>query len=322
MNSFTKKILVVAGPTASGKSDLALKIAQQVLNNKAVIINADSLQIYKNLPLLTAQPSQTDFNSVPHKLFAYLEPYENCTAGIWAEQAKEQIEKAFDHGITPILVGGTGLYIHSLLFGLAHIPDIPDEIRSEAVDMQTSFGQEKFYQQLCKLDPNVEENIKPNDKQRSLRAWEVFQHTKKSIYDWHLEQTDEQSYDISAIFLFPDREQAYQKANSRFEKMIDMGVLEEVRAFKDKYSEHQFTSPALGYEELSDALDEKISLEEAIEISQRITRNYIKRQMTWFRNQTVPKIKNHLVIEDFGQNFELYQDEIRQTLSSFCKDSE
>lgn len=282
-------IYIIAGPTASGKSARALELAE---THNGVIINCDSLQIYDALPILTAQPGANDFNAAPHRLYAHLHPNEVTSAGNWRELAIPIIEDVLANGQTPIICGGTGLYIRALTDGLSPMPDVPDDVRADVVARYEELGPEAFYAALHKRDPIMAERFHVNHKARLIRAMEVLEATGKSLAEWQkLERNgppDHWHFEVEIIM--PERAVLYERCNTRFEHMIKHGALEEVEAFAARIDNGEITgdvpiTKALGFKQLRAYIRGEQSLDDAIMLSQGETRRYAKRQTTWFRNQ-------------------------------------
>jgi tRNA dimethylallyltransferase len=282
-------IHIIAGPTASGKSAKALELAQ---NLDGVIINCDSVQIYDDLPILTAQPSAAEQAQIPHRLYGVLHPNEVCSAGNWREIVQPVIESVLAEGKTPIICGGTGLYIKSLTDGLSPIPDIPQEVRDEAVALQQKLGNPAFHAELEKRDPVMAQRFHPFHTARLVRAWEVLAATGKSLAEWQKAERigppDHWQFEIHKII--PDRPLLRERCDQRFLWMMDNGALEEVEAFQARIDSGEVRgdvplTKALGFKALRSYLRGEISREDAIERSQAETRQYAKRQVTWFRNQ-------------------------------------
>lgn len=280
---------IIAGPTASGKSAAALKLAQET---NGVIINADSLQLYDALPILTAQPSGEDKALVPHRLYGLLSPEQSCTAMLWREMALTEIRAALGNQQTPIIVGGTGFYLKTLLEGLSPIPEIPEEIRILSEDLLDRIGIEAFYQSLQEQDPDTAAKLDPQNRQRLVRAWEVFVHTGKGLSYWHSLPKSSPDPDLTfkITLINPLRADLYERCDARFLKMMETGALEEARAFDDKITEGKIpfdtaVSHALGFRPLQQHFLGEIDLETAIMLGQNETRHYAKRQVTWFRHQ-------------------------------------
>lgn len=298
---------IICGPTASGKSSRGLALARE---KNGVIINADSLQIYKELPTLTAQPSDQDKAEIPHRLYGILDSNFQCTAGAWREMALQEINAALKTGMTPILVGGTGFYIKALIEGLSPIPEIPEAVRVIAEDLMDHLGAEAFHAALSEKDPVMGSRLHPNDRQRNMRAWEVLAHTGKSLADWQalpkMEPDSSLIFDIEIIL--PEREILYRNCDRRFELMIEEGALKEVEKLDEDIMAGcvDLDAPvtnALGFKELQQHLNGEMDLPTAILLGQNSTRHYAKRQMTWFRNQIKndgPQQKNIARVEIIG----------------------
>ena len=277
------KCIVICGPTASGKSSLAITLARELGGE---IINADSMQIYKELETLTSRPDRNDLEIVPHKLFGTREIINPCSVNIWNNLAQKSIENAVSRGRVPIVCGGTGMYIKYLSTQLATVPNIPVEVRLMAREKLMKLGNEKFYQELTKLDPQMEGLIPIGDSQRLIRAWEVFEVTGKSLFAWQAVIAGQTDLIVCNILLMPDREFLYASCDRRFLEFVDNGALNEAKTIRDL--ELDPTLPgmkALGLLQLIDYLEGKITFDVAIARAQQKTRNYAKRQMTWFRNQ-------------------------------------
>lgn len=278
-----KTIIIIGGPTASGKSYLALCIAKE---SDAVIINADAMQIYSRIPILSAQPSVSDKGEVPHVLYEVLTPDEHCSVGKWMVLAREAIDRAHQEGKIPIIVGGTGLYIRGIVEGMPAIPDVEEAIRTHVRKMHTELGSSAFHALLAARDPVMASRLHAGDTQRVLRAYEVLEQTGRSLSQWQQEPPERvyKEEQFKSFVILPQRELLYQQCNQRFDSMIAQGALAEVAALADVNS----ASPALkalGIRELRDHISGAISLDEAVTQAQMATRHYAKRQMTWFRHQ-------------------------------------
>ncbi len=279
-------LILIGGPTAAGKSALALEIATR---ENGTIINADAMQVYSGLPLLTAQPEKQDKAKAPHELYEVFDAAEHSSVGRWLALAKVVIQRTVDAGRTPILIGGTGLYFKALSEGLADIPPIPDAVRMEAKELYACLGPDKFREALAKLDPESAKKLKPNDRQRLMRAYEVATHTGKPIGNW---QNGNKSTIIGKLFLvkhyllMPPREQLYERCDGRFEQMIECGAIDEVKSLLTRQLDPDLPAmKILGVREIAAYLRGEMSRDEAVKKAQQATRNYAKRQMTWFRNQ-------------------------------------
>ena len=283
---------MIAGPTASGKSAKALEIAS---HENGIILNADSVQVYDGLSILSAQPSEEDKKSVPHDLYGTYHPNEDCSAGNWREDVIVKIKDAIERGLTPVICGGSGLYIKALMEGFSPIPDIPDDVRQHVVQLQTKLGNPGFYEALKKRDPVMAQRLHPYHTARLVRAYEVIEATGKSLAEFQAMPKEKPSddWDFHVTLIMPEREELYKRCDARFLKMLECGALEEVKAFTAKIEigeikENSLLCRALGYTRLRDYLAGNLTKEDAIALSQQDTRQYAKRQMTWFRNQINP----------------------------------
>ena len=293
-----KKIIhIIAGPTASGKSALALKRSKEL---DGVIINCDSMQIYDGLHLLTAQPSKEDLEKAPHLLYAHLHPNDGCSAGNWKEMVEPVIQDVLDQDKTPIIVGGSGLYIKALTDGLSPMPDVPQAIRDATVEKHKELGNPTFHEALQKRDPVMAERFHPFHTARLLRAWEVLEATGKSLSEWQKEPRigPPDDWDFQIELIIPDRPVLHQRCNDRFIWMLNNGAIEEVEAFSKRVESEDihYNIPllkALGYREILSYIKGDIPKDEAIEKAQARTRQYAKQQVTWFRNQIGIPPKNH-----------------------------
>jgi tRNA dimethylallyltransferase len=278
--------IVIAGATASGKSALALDLAAEF---GGTIINADSMQIYRDLPILTAQPDAASMAKVPHRLYGTLPLDDPATAARWAELAGAEIKAAWAAGRPPFLVGGTGLYLRALLEGFAPIPDIDPRYRVEAQTLLAELGAAGLHARLQERDPETAAKLRPSDSQRLMRAWEVLSATGKPLAWWQ-SQPSAPPVAIEALCLVtaPARGALYAACDDRLVTMVAKGAVEEVAAARRAYAgadQEQAGFKALGFRELARHLDGELSLGEAVAAAQQATRNYAKRQGTWFRRQ-------------------------------------
>ena len=276
-----KRLALIAGPTASGKTALALRLAQ---SRPVTIINADSAQVYAHLPILSAQPSAEEMASAPHRLFGYLDGREACSAARWALDAKHEIETAWSEDRLPILVGGTGLYLRTLLDGIAPIPDIDPEVRSAVRALPTA----EAYRALVEIDAASATALSPNDDSRIKRALEVMRSTGKSIVEWRTlrEGGIDDLVDLHPLLLLPPRDWLHERCDLRFEQMLERGAVDEVRALLAlNLPADAPVMRAIGVPEIAAMLRGEIDREEALARGQAATRQYAKRQYTWFRNQ-------------------------------------
>ncbi len=282
-------IHIVAGPTASGKSAYAIRLAQAV---NGVIINADSLQIYDGLPILSAQPGEKDKAQAPHLLYAHLHPNHVCSAGNWREAVEPLIEDILKTGQVPIITGGSGLYIKTLTHGLSPIPDVPATIRNAGIQLQKELGNPGFYAALKKRDPEMAARLHPGHTARLLRAWEVLEATGKSLAEWQKlpPLRVPQHWRFKLHKMAPERDVLRARCDQRFLEMIAAGAIDEAAAFSARIESGEIgasvpLTKALGFAHLRDHTKGLISLDDAIERAQSDTRQYAKRQMTWFRHQ-------------------------------------
>lgn len=276
-------IVIVAGPTASGKSALALAIAEEF---SGTIINADSQQVYRDLAVLSARPGEADMARAPHRLYGVIDAAENCSAGRWVALARKEIDAARAAGRLPILAGGTGLYLEALLNGLAELPPIPAAARAEAKALHAELGGAAFRKRLAALDPAGAAKIAASDAQRLTRAYEVARATGKPLSQWQAEQVPRRDLHAAAIVLLPDRAGLYRACDARVMAMMAQGAEEEARRLlaRDLAADLP-TMKAVGLRELGAALGGRITREESIAAMQQATRQYAKRQYTWFRNR-------------------------------------
>jgi len=277
-----KKLILLAGPTASGKSKLAIKLAQYF---KGEIINADSMQIYKEFSILTSKPNPQDTKIIKHHLYGFNSVKKKFSTGHWLKMVVEIIEEQWKSGKTPIIVGGTGLYFKALTDGLVRIPDIPDNIRARVRALHKKIGAKKFFAKLIKLDPLAERFILSSDTQRVMRAYEVKKFTKKSLFEFTKETKSNFKNNIfKKIFLNIPKELLHKKIEKRVDLMFDNGVIEEVKKFsKMKVNEKLSPNKIIGIEEIKYYLQGKITLIKAKELIKLKTRQYAKRQFTWAR---------------------------------------
>ncbi|PZP56175.1 MAG: tRNA (adenosine(37)-N6)-dimethylallyltransferase MiaA [Micavibrio aeruginosavorus] len=285
----TSTVHIICGPTASGKSARGLDLARE---KNGVIINADSLQIYNRLPILTAQPSGEDKEIVPHRLYNLLEPNLQMTAGAWRQLALTEIDFAIENNQAPIIVGGTGFYLKSLIEGLSPIPEIPASIRIAAEDLMDELGIDGFHEIMREKDPVMAARLHPNDRQRNLRAYEVLVYTGESLAEWQkapkVEPDPRLVFDIEIII--PERDILYARCDERFKQMVKIGAIEEVAKLDDDIMAGRVNidapiTRALGFDALQQHVRGELDLETAIFMAQNETRHYAKRQTTWFRNQ-------------------------------------
>ncbi|QPF83211.1 tRNA (adenosine(37)-N6)-dimethylallyltransferase MiaA [Bradyrhizobium genosp. L] len=277
--------ILIAGPTASGKSALALALAQRT---GGVVINTDSMQVYRDLRIITARPTADEEALVPHRLYGHVDASMNFSAGAWVGDAAKVLGEARAEGRPPIFVGGSGLYFKALTRGLSAVPPIPAAVRESVRARLEQHGVEALHAELAQRDPVSAERLKPRDRTRIARALEVVEATGRPLPDWHREGLPPllPAGEFSAIFLAPEREQLYARIDARFGIMLAGGALEEVAALAARKLDPLLPAmKAHGVPALIRHLRGEISREEAAEIGRADTRHYAKRQFTWFRHQ-------------------------------------
>jgi tRNA dimethylallyltransferase len=284
------KIILISGPTASGKSNFSIKLAKKI---NGEIINADSMQVYKELKILSARPDPKDYKKIKHHLYGFHNVKNNFSTGDWLKQAIKKIKEVKKRKKTPIFVGGTGLYFKALMDGLVSIPNIPIRYRNKIRTLHKELGQKKFYQKLLKLDPNSKDKINPTDAQRSIRAYEVKQFTKKSLHDWFKNTKSFFNKDeFFKIYIDFPRDKLIQRISKRTERMIKIGVIKEVKRFiKLKVKKDKSVNKAIGINEIRQYLHDKKNLSDVIEKISIKTRQYAKRQSTWSRGNMMSWLK-------------------------------
>jgi len=284
------KIILISGPTASGKSNFAIKVAKKV---EGEIINADSMQVYKKLKILTARPNRIEQKNIKHHLYGFVNLNEKFSTGQWLELAIKKIKNIQKKKKIPILVGGTGLYFQSLINGLVKIPEIPLKFRNKVRLMSKREGQKKFYKKLLKLDPKIKDKFDPNDTQRSIRAYEIKSYTNISMYDWLTKTKSEfKDSDFLKLQIETKREKLIERINLRTSSMINIGAINEVKKFlKLKIKKDWSVNKVIGIAELTQYLNSETSLEKAKELILIKTRQYAKRQATWARTRMVSWVK-------------------------------
>ena len=280
------KIILISGPTASGKSNFAIKIAKKI---NGEIINADSMQVYKNLKILTARPIKKEWKDIKHHIYGIIDLNKNFSVGQWLKLAIKTIKDIQRRKKIPVLVGGTGLYFQSLIDGLVQIPEIPLKFRNKIRLMQKREGQEKFFKKLLKIDSKIKGKFDSQDTQRSIRAFEIKSFSKISMYDW-LNKTKSEFKDDDFLKLYIDfkREDLVKRISLRTKKMIDDGAIKEVKKFnKLKIKKNLSVNKVIGIDELTQHLSRKINLEQVQELISIKTRQYAKRQATWARSRMI-----------------------------------
>jgi tRNA dimethylallyltransferase len=279
------KITLIAGPTASGKSRLAMDMAA---STGAVILNADSQQLYADLRMLSARPSQADEAEAEHRLYGVADAAEAWSVGRWTREVLPVLAELVDAGRPALLVGGTGLYFTALTKGLADIPEVPDQVRDAVAAAFDDEGEPLFRRRLAALDPAAAARIEQGDRQRLTRAMAVAEHTGRALSDWTADTTPLLAPGSwTGLVVEPDRERLYANCDLRVGLMVEQGAVEEVRALMARdLSPDLPAMKAVGVREFAAHLAGETTLDQAIDATRQSTRNYAKRQLTWFRNQT------------------------------------
>ena len=294
-------IYFITGPTASGKSKFAIDLSKKI---KGEIVNADSMQIYKELKIITARPSQLDNKKIKHHLYGYVDGSNRYNVEKWCQDASKVIESLNKKNINPIFVGGTGLYIDTLINGIASIPSVPESIRNDSKNLLEKVGKEEFYKIVKKIDEDSIKLIFPNDIQRLRRIWEVFNYSNKKFSEWKKNKNKKfiTSLDYKIFLFLPDRKKNYERVNKRVLTMIKSGAIEEIEnLLKFNYNKDLPIMRAHGVPEISAYLKNKITLEDCIKKIQLVTRHYVKRQNTWWNSSNLQIFKK---ITEFPDNLD------------------
>lgn len=281
----TGRAVLIAGPTASGKSALALALAEK---SRGTVINTDSMQVYRDLRIITARPTVDEEARVPHRLYGHRDAAVNCSVGTWLEDAAAALGEARTQKRLPIFIGGTGLYFKALLRGLSNVPPVPAEVREAVRARLVRDGIEALHAELARRDPVMGERLKPRDRARVPRALEVIEATGRSINDWHAHGLPPllSPDNVTAVFLAPDRANLYARIDRRFAAMLEQGALVEVAALAKRGLDPILPAmKAHGVPALVRHLKGEMTLAEAATIGAADTRHYAKRQFTWFRHQ-------------------------------------
>ena len=278
----SKQLILIAGPTASGKSNLAIELAKKI---NGEIINADSMQIFKEFSILSSRPSLNQTRKVKHHLYGIISVKKYFSSGDWLKQVKKKVNICLKRKKIPIVVGGTGLYFNTITKGISKIPDIDLKTRNKVRKLYKKLGFKKFYTQLLKLDPKIKGRILPTDSQRAQRAYEVKLETKKSLYDWFKNtKSDFLEFEIKKIFIDIPREVLLKKISLRTEQMFNKKCINEVKRFnKLKVNKSFSANKLIGVKEINDYLRGFTTLEQCKELINIKTRQYAKRQNTWAR---------------------------------------
>ena len=275
--------IVIAGPTAAGKSALALRLAQEL---GGAVINADSMQVYRDLRILTARPSETDEAAAPHRLYGYVDGAERYSAIRWRADAVAAVEEVYAEGKIPVVAGGTGFYIEALIQGLSPVPDVPEETLLAMVARAETDGLASIFEAVQACDAALAARVRPTDRQRLIRALAVFEATGKPLSAWQSMPAKPPSFATIGFWLNPPRDLLYARCDARLAAMVAQGALDEVAALTGRGLEPSLpVMKALGVAELAAAARGEIPAGEAVAAAQQATRRFAKRQLTWFRNR-------------------------------------
>ena len=294
----SKKIILLAGPTASGKSKLAIHLAKKM---NGEIINADSMQIYKEFSILSSRPRRSETKKIRHHMYGIVSVKKYFSAGDWLKEVKKKVNLCLKKKKIPIIVGGTGLYFNTITKGISKIPDIDTKTRNNVRALFKTLGSKKFYEKLLELDPKVKDRIYPKDSQRMQRAYEVKLKTKKSLFDWFAKtKSDFLDFDLRKVFIDIPRKDLLLKISNRTELMFKENCLGEVKKFNTlRLNKSLSANKLIGVQEINRFIKEKISLDECKELINIKTRQYAKRQNTWARGH----MKNWIKL--YSKNFSI-----------------
>ncbi len=294
----TKTIFFITGPTGIGKSEFAINLSKKISGE---IINADSMQIYEELKILTARPSSSDIKKVKHHLYGYVSGNERYNVERWCSDATKKINILNKKNKVPIIVGGTGLYLDTIINGIISIPRIPESVKDESEKLFEKIGSKNFFDIVYYLDEEATKNISQNDTQRLRRIWEVYNYTNKKFSLWKKNENKKflQSSNFKIILFLPNREKNYKRVNERVLKMINNGAVEEVNNLINlNYNKSLPIMRAHGVPEIISYKDKSISLEDCIKKIQLVTRHYVKRQNTWWKSSKLPIFKKFTEFPD------------------------
>jgi tRNA dimethylallyltransferase len=307
-------MICLAGPTASGKSGLAVAIAQQC---NGAIINADSMQVYAGIPIISAAPDETEQNGVPHYLFGQIDPAQRYSQADWLKAATDAVASIRANGQIPILVGGTGFYFKAATEGIVPMPDISSDVKVQAQAMLNEAGNQGLHARLAEIDPDLAARLEPGDSQRVLRGMEIWLASHIPLSKWQKGVAKGRLLGRPlSVYLRPPRDVLYRKINSRFEQMVEHGAIDEISALHArKLDETLPAMKAVGLRPILDMLKNIINKEKAIELAQRDSRRYAKRQFTWFDHQY-----NADVVIDYFPEDEHKERAIHTVLSNFQKE--
>ena len=282
MRKIKKDVIVIGGPTASGKTGLSVELAKKI---NGQIVSADSMQIYKDMNIGTAKVTKDEMQGIKHYMIDIVSPNERYSVAEFKEDAEKAIEKIIEEGCIPIVVGGTGLYINSLIYNINY-PEIEfdKDYRNYLEEQVKKSGLQKLYEEAKEIDSKACEKISPNDKKRILRIFEIYKATGNNKTEMEeLSRAVPPKYNYRVFAINFDRKKLYDRINLRVDKMLEDGLVEEVKNIKEKYNEFPTAMQGLGYKEVVDYLENKCSYEEMVEKIKQETRRYAKRQITWFR---------------------------------------
>lgn len=276
------KVIVICGPTASGKTALSIELAKKI---NGEIVSSDSMQIYKYMDIGTAKPSKEEMQGVKHYLLDFVEPNKRYSVAEYKKDAEKAIEEIISKGKTPIVVGGTGLYVDSLIYGIEYQDiELDEKYRKELEEKAQKEGLEKLYEEAKKIDPQAMEKISSNDKKRIIRVLEIYKATGKTKTEQEIQsRKNGVKYDYKVFAINMDREKLYERINKRVDIMIEQGLIQEVENLLKKYDEFPTAMQGLGYKEVVEYLQGKTTKEEMVEKIKMETRRYAKRQITWFK---------------------------------------
>lgn len=276
------KVIVICGPTASGKTALSIELAKRI---NGEIVSSDSMQIYKDMDIGTAKPTKEETKDIKHYLIDFVAPDQRYSVAEFKKDAENAIEEILAKGKTPIIVGGTGLYVDSLIYGIQYQDiELDENYRNELEEIAKKQGLEKLYEQAQKIDPEAMKKISPNDKKRIIRVLEIYKATGKNKTEQEIEsRKNEVKYDYKVFAINMDREKLYDRINKRVDIMLEQGLIQEVQSLVKKYNEFPTAMQGLGYKEVVQYLKNEISYDEMVDKIKMETRRYAKRQITWFK---------------------------------------
>lgn len=302
------KIVVIVGPTASGKTKLSIELAKKI---DGEVVSCDSMQIYKEMDIGSAKPTIEEMQGIKHHLIDYISPEERYSVARYKQDAKKAIKEILEKGKVPIIVGGTGLYVNSLIYEIEYNKIEFDAEYREKLEEKAKNGLEDLYEEAKKIDPKAMEIISPNDKKRIIRVLEIYHATKKTKTELEIEsRKNEVQYDYRVFAIDIRRDILYDRINKRVDKMIEQGLIQEVENLKQKYSEFPTAMQGLGYKEVVQYFENELTKEEMIEKIKQETRRYAKRQLTWFRKNKETIWLNGL--DDVQKNIDIICDNLKK----------